>query len=116
MAIVSAELTKKIPLRWRVIAVIVAFVKGGIMKKATTAFAYVCSRSTQLSEETMKKWILIILFQSICCWFSWATAVAQPLTSRSATASAYIERGTAWFVKGDYERALVDFDLAIASD
>ena len=59
---------------------------------------------------------MFIIFQSVCCWLSLATAMAQPLTSRSVTASAYIERGAAWFAKGEYERALADFDLAIASD
>src|SRR5262245_42415798 len=58
----------------------------------------------------------IIIFQSICCWLSPAIAVAQPLTPRSATAISYIERGAAWLSKGDLERAIADFDLAIASD
>jgi tetratricopeptide (TPR) repeat protein len=57
-----------------------------------------------------------IIFQSIFRCLLPATAMAQPLTSRSVTASAYIERGATWFVKGEYERALADFDLAIASD
>src|SRR5262245_6432620 len=57
-----------------------------------------------------------IIFLSLFCWLSPANAMAQPLSSRSATASAYIKRGGAWFAKGDYERALADFDLAIASD
>jgi tetratricopeptide (TPR) repeat protein len=57
-----------------------------------------------------------IIFQSICCWLSPAIAVAQPLISRSVTASAYIERGAARFAKGEYERALADFDLAIGAD
>ena len=90
------------------------------MKKAISAFAPVRALSMQRSEETVKKRILIIIFQSICCsiccWLSLATAAAQPLTSRSGMASAYIERGAALFAKGDYERALADFDLAIASD
>src|SRR5688572_20314111 len=42
--------------------------------------------------------------------------VAQSLNSRSATASAYIERGNTWIARGDYQRALADFDLAVASD
>src|SRR5262245_16151234 len=45
-----------------------------------------------------------------------SSVVAQPLTSRSATASTYIERGNAWSAKGEYKRALADYDLAIASD
>ncbi len=64
----------------------------------------------------MKKRKLIIIFQSICCWLSLATAAAQPLTSRSGMADAYVGRGNAWIAKGEYERALADFDLAIASD
>ena len=57
-----------------------------------------------------------IIFQPFCCWLSPATAVAQPLTSRSVTAISYIERGAAWLAKGELERAIGDFDLAIASD
>src|SRR5262245_54160768 len=59
---------------------------------------------------------IVIFFLSLLCWLSPAITVAQPLASRSATASAYIKRGGAWFAKGEYERALADFDLAVASD
>ena len=37
-------------------------------------------------------------------------------TSRAATASSYLARGSEWHAKGEYERALADFDLAIATD
>jgi hypothetical protein len=37
---------------------------------------------------------------------------AQSLTSRSATAASYIDRGNVWFSKGEYERAIADYDLA----
>ncbi len=57
----------------------------------------------------------LIIFFSTLCWLSLATA-AQPLTSRSATAAAYIERGSAWAAKGEWERAIADYDLAITSD
>lgn len=55
------------------------------------------------------------IFLSILCWLSLATA-AQSLISRSATADSYIERGNAWFAKGEYERAraVADYDQAIA--
>jgi len=56
-----------------------------------------------------------IIFHSILCWLSLAAA-AQPLTSRSATANSYLERGNVWFAKGDLERAIADYGLAIASD
>ncbi len=57
-----------------------------------------------------------IIFQSVLCWLSLAIAVAQPLTSRSDTAISYIERGNAWLAKSEWERAIADFDFAIASD
>jgi tetratricopeptide (TPR) repeat protein len=38
------------------------------------------------------------------------------LTSRSATANSYIERGNAAAAKGEYERAIADYDLAITTD
>jgi Tfp pilus assembly protein PilF len=50
--------------------------------------------------------------------FVWAAA-ALPVQSqnlRAATASSYIERGNEWFAKGEYGRALADYDLAIATD
>jgi tetratricopeptide (TPR) repeat protein len=55
------------------------------------------------------------IFLSIFCWLSLATA-AQPLTSRAATASSYLERGNTWYAKGEFERALADYSLAIAAD
>jgi uncharacterized membrane-anchored protein len=106
VAIVWAELLKKNLSVWRVIAEIVASAVGGdVMKKAISAFASVCVLSMQRSEKTMKERILIIIFQSICCWLTLVTAAAHPLTPRPATASAYIERGNAWFPQGEYERA-----------
>src|SRR5262247_317473 len=71
-------------------------------------------RSTRMKRTSILASFLI--FQSICCWLSPATAVAQPLTSRSVTASSYIERAVAWFAKGEYERALADIDLAVSAD
>jgi len=43
-------------------------------------------------------------------------ATAQAQASRAATAATYLERGNAWFAKGEWARAMADFDLAIASD
>jgi tetratricopeptide (TPR) repeat protein len=42
-----------------------------------------------------------------------STAWAQ--TSREATATAYIDRGNGWMAKGELNRAIADFDLAVAS-
>src|SRR5215510_13200281 len=36
--------------------------------------------------------------------------------SRTDTATAYIERGRFWVMKGDYEKADADFNLAVVSD
>jgi tetratricopeptide (TPR) repeat protein len=57
-----------------------------------------------------------IICQSIFCWLSKTPAMAQSLTSRSAMAASYIERGNAWAAKGEWEQALADYDLAIATD
>ena len=57
--------------------------------------------------------IPLICLLTICCL---PPALAQPQNLRAATASSYLERGNAWFAKGEYERALADFDLAIASE
>ncbi len=43
-----------------------------------------------------------------------ATAEAQ--TSRTSTANSYLDRGNSWFLKGELERAIADFDLAIGTD
>ena len=53
-----------------------------------------------------------IILQSIFCCL--ATTRAQ--NSRAATAASYLERGAAWVSKGELDRAIADFDLAIASD
>jgi tetratricopeptide (TPR) repeat protein len=58
----------------------------------------------------------IIIFQLVLFWLSPATAVAQPLASRSTTAASYARRGAAWAAKGEYKRAIADYDLAIATD
>src|SRR5215475_12370867 len=42
------------------------------------------------------------------------SATAQ--TSRADTAKSYLERGSAWLKKGELERAISDFNLAIATD
>ena len=56
-----------------------------------------------------------ILTTSIICLLTiWAPAEAQNF--RAATASSYIERGNKRFAKGEFERALADYDLAVASD
>src|SRR5215475_1275639 len=53
-----------------------------------------------------------IIFYSISCLLSSARAQS----SRAATAASYLDRGAAWISKGELDRAIADFDLAIASD
>ncbi len=55
-----------------------------------------------------------VIFLTILCWFT-PSPTAQPLTSLSATAASYIERGNAWAAKGEWERALTDMALAFYS-
>ncbi|MDQ3010635.1 MAG: tetratricopeptide repeat protein, partial [Acidobacteriota bacterium] len=43
-------------------------------------------------------------------------SVAAGQGSRTDSAKAYIERGNGWFKKGEVERAIGDYDLAIATD
>src|SRR4030095_15081780 len=42
--------------------------------------------------------------------------VAQAQTSRAATAASYLARGHVWYAKGELDRAIPDYDLAIASE
>lgn len=48
----------------------------------------------------------------LCCC---AASFAQTPDARQTTASAYLARGNDWLAKHEVERALADFDLAIAS-
>ena len=50
----------------------------------------------------------------LCAFVLLVPTKAQPLRSPAATAASYLERGNSWFAKGEYERALADFELANA--
>ena len=43
-------------------------------------------------------------------------ALARAQVAPQESAASYIKRGTSWFEAGDFERALTDFDMAIAFD
>jgi hypothetical protein len=43
-------------------------------------------------------------------------SMAQAQISRTATAASYLERGNAWYAKGELERTLADYDLALSLD
>jgi len=55
----------------------------------------------------------IICLLTIC---SLSQAVVQAQNSRAATAASYLEPGNEWMAKGEWDRAIDDYDLAIAFD
>src|SRR5262245_46066760 len=77
------------------------------MKKAISA--PVCALST-LRERITR---LILLAATLALLLS-GGAVAQ--TSRANSAKSYVARGNEWMKKGEIERAIADYDVAIASD
>src|SRR5262245_65201540 len=46
----------------------------------------------------------------------WVISVAQAQGSRAQSAASYVERGNGWLNKGELERAIDDYSLAIAFD
>src|SRR5262245_30240215 len=64
-----------------------------------------------------KKLHLGILNNSILLlWLIATAAYGQAQTSRASSAASYLERGNSWMAKGEIERAIADYDLAIAFD
>lgn len=61
---------------------------------------------------------LIALLAFSCCfgWLAPAFVSAQAPTSRMASAASYLERGNEWLAKGELDRTIADYDLAIAFD
>jgi Tfp pilus assembly protein PilF len=45
-----------------------------------------------------------------------AAANVQAQNSRASSAASYLERGASWMANGEIERAIADYDLAIAFD
>jgi tetratricopeptide (TPR) repeat protein len=46
----------------------------------------------------------------------YATVAPEAESSRAKSANSYLERGNTWFKKGEFERAIADYSLAIAFD
>ena len=65
-----------------------------------------------------KEFLAFVFLTPSLLAFVWVAAAlpVQAQNLRAATASSYIERGNEWLAKGEYERALADYDLAIATD
>src|SRR5215510_4810717 len=59
--------------------------------------------------------VTLLIFALAPCWFAPATTT-QAQTSRAASAASYLERGNSWLEKGELDRAIADYDLAIAFD
>ena len=53
-----------------------------------------------------------------CAWILIAalTGTAQAQGGREATGASYLDRGNSWFAKGEMDRAIADFNLAIEFD
>src|SRR5262249_15520061 len=58
----------------------------------------------------------MVLSLSLLLWLQIVAAIAQAQTSRAASAVSYIERGASWMEKGEIDRAIADYDIAIAFD
>src|SRR5262245_9114009 len=52
-----------------------------------------------------------VLFCLLCL-----APLARAQTSRAASAASYLERGNAWLAKAEWDRAIADYDIAIAFD
>src|SRR5262245_20185793 len=79
------------------------------MKKATSALAPACELST-----TRERITRLIFLTATLALLTSCGAAAQ--TSRADSAKSYVARGNEWMKKGEIERAIADYDLAIASD
>src|SRR5262245_52133479 len=53
---------------------------------------------------------------TVLLWLVMAAANVEAQTSRASSASSYLERGNQWLAKGELDRAIADYDLAIAFD
>ena len=56
------------------------------------------------------------IFRLLLIPLACATVSAQPQPSRTASANSYLERGNGWMKQGELERAITDYDLAVATD
>ena len=62
--------------------------------------------------------LVLLFFQLAIFQLTWllSPTTAEAQTSRTSTANSYLDRGNSWFLKGELERAIADFDLAIGTD
>ncbi|MCI0695008.1 tetratricopeptide repeat protein [candidate division KSB1 bacterium] len=79
------------------------------MKKAPSGTAPICAFST-----TRERITRLILLMPTLTLLVFDDAVAQ--ASRAVSAKSYVERGNSWLEKGEIERAIADYDLALAFD
>jgi tetratricopeptide (TPR) repeat protein len=49
-------------------------------------------------------------------WLFASATVIQAQNSRASSATSYLERGNQWLEKGDWDRAIADYDLAVVFD
>ncbi len=60
-------------------------------------------------------WLTLAIFTTVIFLLIIPVSAHAQVTHRASAAS-YLERGNAWAAKGEWERAIADFDLAIAFD
>src|SRR5215813_13465485 len=74
-------------------------------------------RNTQQTERSgiMSPCGLVLFFAGLIVLLLAGPSVTGQ-TSRADSAKSYLERGSGWLKKGEIERAISDFDLAIATD
>ena len=57
--------------------------------------------------------LVLVVFLLLIAALTAASAEAQVTPARTATASSYVDRGHTWAKKGEWDRAVADFNLAL---
>ncbi len=65
-----------------------------------------------------RQYRLVALLVLSCClgWLAPPPASAQSSGSRASSAASYLQRGNEWLARGELDRAIADYDLAIVFD
>src|SRR5262249_39842078 len=85
------------------------------MASDVTARTETGQKSARRLRGEFMRYLKVLCGVGMLFWLA-AAVMAQAQTSRADSAGSYLERGNEWMKKGDVERALADYDLAIASD
>jgi hypothetical protein len=55
-----------------------------------------------------------LILRLVVCLIAFSAADAKPQGKPADSAASYVKRGNSWFAKGDLDRAIADYDIAIA--